>query len=219
MRDNGSGMEPDVLAHIFEPFYTTKGLGHGTGLGLATVLGVVKQNGGYIDVQSAPDHGAQFRLLFPGIPADAAEQEASLPTMAPPRGTETILLVEDELAVGFITKRILEDLGYHVLAASSPEKAMELAEQHGESITLLLTDVIMPGMTGRDLARRIHTRWPTIRCLYVSGYTADIVAKRGVIKPGLAFLAKPFSREQLALKIREVLTDSGPPAVDTQPGG
>ncbi len=204
VRDTGRGIDAGALPHIFEPFFTTKGTGEGTGLGLATVFGVVKQNDGFITVDSAPGLGATFRIHLPRYAGDAAEQPAaSFATM--PRGAgETLLLVEDEPAILELGRDMLEDLGYSVVTAGSPGAAIEAAAARPD-ISLLITDVVMPDMTGRDLADRLRALRPALPCLFVSGYTANVIEHRGVVEEGLQFLAKPFSMTQLALKVRETL--------------
>ncbi len=204
--DTGCGMASDVLEHIFEPFFTTKGMGKGTGLGLATVYGIVMQNAGAINVASEPGKGTTFRVYLPRAPqADVAPKSVARPVAVRPRGTETILLVEDERSLLVTTRIFLEDLGYSVLPAASPAAAMALAEQHAATIHLLLTDVVMPGMSGKDLATRLAATRPEMPCLYMSGYTADAIAHMGILEVGVRFLPKPFSRDSLALKVRQTL--------------
>ncbi len=203
--DNGCGMDKGVLAQLFDPFFTTKPRGRGTGLGLATVYGIVKQNHGFIGVYSEPGQGSTFKIY---LPRHAADQAGASPTPAPaiaPTGAETVLLVEDEAALLKLGKLLLERLGYTVLAAGSPNQARELAEAHASTIHLLLTDVIMPDMSGRELWQRLSALRPDLKCLFMSGYTADVIAHHGVLDDGVHFLQKPFSREALAAKLREVL--------------
>jgi two-component system, cell cycle sensor histidine kinase and response regulator CckA len=204
--DTGSGMTAEVRSHLFEPFFTTKPLGKGTGLGLATVYGIVKQNGGFINVYSEPGHGTSFRIYLPAAPisADAAPVVGE-PTSPSPKGTETILLVEDEQAILQVSTLLLEGLGYHVLAAASPAEATAIAESHAGIVDLLVTDVIMPQMNGRELSRRLMTLHPGLKCIFMSGYTADAISQHGLLEPGVHFLSKPFTTEQLAAKIRQVL--------------
>jgi signal transduction histidine kinase/CheY-like chemotaxis protein len=205
--DTGCGMVPETLEHIFEPFFTTKGVGEGTGLGLATVFGIVKQNNGYITVYSEPGKGTTFKIYLPRhVLAETAQAAASAPAK-PPRGTETILMVEDEKSVRVTTHMFLEDLGYTVLVAENPEKALALAAQHPGEMHLLITDVIMPGMSGRDLAKRLLELRPTLKRLFISGFTADVIAQRGILDDGVNFMSKPFGRDALARKVREVLED------------
>jgi len=205
VRDTGMGMQPEVLDHIFEPFYTTKGVGKGSGLGLATVEGIVQQNGGRIEVASTPGAGTTFAVY---LPRHAAEEEAPPPQSPPPpvRGAgETVLVVEDEVAVLDMAAEVLRECGYTVLAAMSPSRALRLAEQHPGAIDLLLTDVIMPVMNGADLAVLVRQRRPKIKTLFMSGYPADHVANRGVLADDAHFLGKPFTVQTLAAKVQEVL--------------
>ena len=206
--DTGVGMDATVRAHLFEPFFTTKEVGKGTGLGLATVYGIVKQSDGYISVYSEVGHGTSFKIYLPRIDTPAPIQ-ASPPKDRPDRGTETILVVEDEPAVLSLSRRALEAQGYVVLAASDASDAMRVVERHGGTIHLLLTDVVMPGLSGRELADRLATRRPGIRVLYMSGYPGDAVVQHGALPHGSAFLQKPFSPDGLARKVRDVL-DANP---------
>jgi signal transduction histidine kinase len=210
--DNGCGMSRETQSRIFEPFYTTKDLGAGTGLGLATVYGIVKQNHGFINVYSEPGQGTTLDIYLPrhrGL-LDPAHPEAE--TGPHPRGQETILLVEDEPTILNVATLILRKLGYTVLEASNPEKAIGLARKHADEIHLLLTDVVMPEMNGLELARNLQALYPHIKHLFMSGYTADIIAHNGVLDQGLQFIHKPFSLPDLAVKVREVL-DAGPGAL------
>jgi len=210
--DDGCGMDQGVRAHLFEPFFTTKEVGKGTGLGLATVWGIVQQNKGFIDVESEPGRGSTFAIHLPRY-TGAVEQAHGVQAEGAIRGgREKILLVEDELLNLRMTKRMLEAEGYCVFAASTPGEAIRLAREHGEEIQLLITDVIMPEMNGRDLARNLLSLYPRLKCLYASGYTADIIVPRGVADEGMHFLQKPFSKKDLALKVREAL--DGNTAVD-----
>jgi len=202
--DTGVGMDASVRAHLFEPFFTTKEVGKGTGLGLATVYGIVKQSDGYIAVDSAPGRGANFKIYLPRIqPAQATTPPATKDR--PERGTETILVVEDEAAVLTLIRRALEAHGYVVLAAANPADAMRVVERHGGTIQLLLTDVVMPGLSGRELADRLSARSPELRVLYMSGYPGDAVVQRGSLPIGSAFVQKPFSPDGLARKVRDIL--------------
>ena len=202
--DTGRGMDADTLAHMFEPFFSTKGVGVGTGLGLATVHTIVNQNGGFIEVGSEVGLGTVFTVHLPlgeGIPSvTRVEQQAELP-----RGVETVLLVEDDPTLLNFTQRLLKQLGYSVLAASTPAEAIRLSNEHGAGIDLLLTDVILPEMNGRDLARRLQTNAPRLKCVFMSGYTADLIADHGVLHEGVDFLRKPWSNRDLAGKLRQVL--------------
>jgi two-component system cell cycle sensor histidine kinase/response regulator CckA len=203
--DSGTGMSRETVAHIFEPFYTTKESGQGTGLGLSTVYGIVKQSGGYIWVYSEPGKGTTFKVYLPRVaaPVEAKPELVELP--APGKGSETILLVEDEEAVRELANRILSAKGYSVVAAKSTREAEQFAEKHGGKIHLLLTDIIMPGTSGRELAKRITARHPGTRVLYMSGYTDNVLAQGGVLEAGLSFLQKPFTPAALVQKVRDVL--------------
>ena len=204
--DTGCGMDRETLKNIFDPFFTTKEVGKGTGLGLATVYGIVRQNKGYIEVQSEPGKGASFHIYLPWHEVQPKEDEAAAAVSAEPaRGTETVLLVEDGQSVLESSRRMLTALGYTVLPAGTPEEALRESEAYSGDIHLLLTDVVMPGMNGRDLADRIRQTRPTIRSLYMSGYTADIIARQGVLEKGVQFIQKPFSLDQLARKVREAI--------------
>jgi two-component system cell cycle sensor histidine kinase/response regulator CckA len=203
--DNGTGMNLETLAHLFEPFFTTKERGKGTGLGLATVYGVVKQSGGYVWVDSELGKGSSFKVYLPQIDEPVtAPAPAALPADSF-RGEETILLVEDADALRKLAHALLEQNGYHVLAAENGEAALKIAEQNRERIHLLLTDVIMPGMTGRTLADRLIALRTGLKVLYMSGYTDSAIADQGVLEPGTYLLHKPFSEETLIQKVREVL--------------
>jgi two-component system cell cycle sensor histidine kinase/response regulator CckA len=204
--DNGCGMDGDTLSHLFEPFFTTKAQGKGTGLGLATVYGAVRQNDGYIIAESEPGHGARFSVYLPrhaASPVGQTRGERARETIAP--GHETILLVEDEPAILRLTRVMLERQGYVVLEARTPEEAIEVAGRHAGSIDLLMTDVVMPGMNGRALANNLLSMRPKLKRLFMSGYTADIIAHHGVLEEGVHFIQKPFSADGLAAKVREAL--------------
>ncbi|MEW6502000.1 MAG: PAS domain S-box protein [Thermodesulfobacteriota bacterium] len=206
MRDNGSGMGPEVLEHIFEPFFTTKEDGKGTGLGLATVYGIVKQNNGAIEVTSAPGRGTSFRIHLPRFverhEAGTSRQTEEEPL---PRGTETVLFVEDEGSILNLGRQFLERLGYRVLTAAMPEEAIRLVENSGETIHLLITDVVMPTMNGKELAERLRQMRLELKCLFISGYPANVIDTHGVLAEGIHFLQKPFSLRDLAFKAREAL--------------
>lgn len=204
VRDDGRGMKPEVLERLFEPFFTTKPVGRGTGLGLATVYGIVQQNGGFVDVHSAPGRGSRFEVHLPATSQPIEEAVAN--EVEVPRGRgETILLVEDEAATLRTLSELIAELGYSVLAAAGADEARRVAERHAGPIHLLMTDVIMPQMNGRQLEALLSTLRPGLPCVYVSGHTADVLAPHGVLEPGLQFLAKPFSRRDLARKLRDVL--------------
>lgn len=203
--DTGQGMTPEVLEHIFEPFYTTKEVGKGTGLGLATVYGIVKQNGGFVNVYSEPDRGSSFKIYLPRFRGEA-EAKRLEPVRSPLRqGSETILVVEDEESVLLLARTALEGLGYTVLAERTPADAIRTAKNHAGELHLLLTDVVMPGMDGRQLAERLRAFRPDLKCLFMSGYTSNVIAHSGVLEPGVAFIQKPFSLSDLAEKVRQAL--------------
>jgi two-component system, cell cycle sensor histidine kinase and response regulator CckA len=207
VRDTGTGMMPELQAQIFEPFFTTRGAGEGTGLGLSVVDGIVKQSGGYITVDSAPGKGTRFKIYLPTVDEPLAVPAPSAPSK-PGGGSETVLLTEDEEPVRVITALMLETLGYRVLQAANGEEALLLAEKCREKIDLLMTDVVMPGMSGRGLADALRARDPGLKVLFHSGYTADAVVRRGVVQAEMAFLQKPFTPQALARKIRQVLDRS-----------
>ncbi|OQX18836.1 MAG: hypothetical protein BWK76_06445 [Desulfobulbaceae bacterium A2] len=206
--DTGSGMDQELQHKIFEPFFTTKEVGEGTGLGLATVYGIVKQNKGFVYLYSEPGQGSTFKIYLPRHTGTAQEADVAAEPLAIIGGTETILLVEDEGGIRNLAQSMLELLGYTVLCAENPSAALALADAHPGDIDLLLSDVVMPEMNGRELAERIRVRRPGIRCLFMSGYTADVIAHRGVLEQGTHFLPKPFSLDALAGKVREVLDSS-----------
>ncbi len=203
--DDGCGMDKETLSQIFEPFFTTKSVGKGTGLGLATVYGIVKQNNGFIHVDSHLGKGTTFNIYLPRHAEEASPTQEEIVTQLPKSSGETVLVVEDEPAILTMTLRVLDQLGYSALIASTPREAIRLAETQGREIHLLLTDVVMPEMNGRDLARRLVSIHPKLKCLFMSGYTADIIAHRGVLEAGLHFIQKPFLKKDLAVKIREAL--------------
>jgi nitrogen-specific signal transduction histidine kinase len=207
--DSGMGMSPETVAHIFEPFFTTKGGTRGTGLGLSTSYGIVKQSGGYIWVYSEPEHGTTFKVYLPQVDESAEPAAAVRLKSTPQKGTETILLVEDEEAVRDLTETVLTSYGYKVIVSQDPENAQSIAAT-GLPIHLVLTDVVMPSMSGRELARKLTQKNPNLRVLYMSGYTDDIIATGGVLEAGIAFLQKPFTPALLAQKVREVLDATAP---------
>ena len=205
--DTGCGMDEETIKHIFEPFYTTKRVGKGTGLGLATVYGIVKQNNGNIKLTSVPEKGTTFRICLPRHLGEAAQLPLSGPPKAALRGHDTVLLVEDEPAILKMGKRMLESLGYRVLTAGLPDEAVALVKKNAEEIGLLLTDVVMPQMNGLDLAAHLTQLHPELKCMFMSGYTADIITKQGLVEEGVHFIQKPFTVQDLAAKVQEALKD------------
>ncbi|MBI5745215.1 MAG: response regulator [Elusimicrobia bacterium] len=205
--DKGCGMSEEVQCRIFEPFFTTKPAGSGTGLGLSVVFGIVKQNGAEIEVESCPGKGSVFCVYFPFMQVQTPAAGAA--EAAPAGGTETILLVDDDEAMRSIGTRLLKAFGYEVLCAADGKEALELMTRRGKPADLLITDVVMPGMSGRELARELARLKLAGRTLYMSGYTDDAIMEHGVLEPGIAFLYKPFSSDGLAAKVREIL--DGPP--------
>ena len=204
--DDGCGMDAATLSHLFEPFFTTKKMGKGTGLGLATTYGIVRQNKGFIHVYSEPGQGTTFRIYLPRHTPIPQEQPRATTTQSlAARGMETILLVEDEPMILDITTNMLKLQGYTILPASSPGEALRLAREHADTIHLLMTDVVMPEMNGRDLAEKLLTLFPELKLLFMSGYTANVIAQHGVLEKGVNFIQKPFALNDLAAKVREAL--------------
>jgi CheY-like chemotaxis protein len=203
--DDGCGMDLETREKIFEPFFTTKGMGQGTGLGLATVYGTVHQSGGFITVYSEPRLGTTFKIYLPRHPG--IEPEPADPVEPSPlrRGTETVVVVEDNLALLQSISGVLKVLGYRVLPVSEPKEAIRLAQEFPGPLHLLLTDVVMPGMNGRDLVLAFRSACPGIKCLCMSGYTGDIISRQGILDQGLQFIQKPFSSHEIAEKLRNVL--------------
>jgi CheY-like chemotaxis protein len=202
--DTGGGMDAGTKARIFEPFFTTKESGKGTGLGLSTVFGIVKQSGGFIRVYSEPGQGATFRVYLPRAEGPAEEIVAAHEGEVP-RGTETVLLVEDDHGVRRAARAVLAQCGYRVLTAGNPEEAIRTFEENPGTIDLLMSDIVMPGGNGPELARRLREARPELRVLLVSGYADKAVLRHGVLEPGMPFLEKPFTPQVLARKVREVL--------------
>ncbi len=208
--DDGCGMSKDVLEHIFEPFFTTKEMGEGTGLGLATVYGIVKQNKGFINVYSEPDEGTTFRIYLPRCLEEGLSYVAEIIREVPKGKGETVLLVEDESLILGVAQVMLKELGYVVLVAGTPHEAINLAKNNTAGIQLLITDVVMPEMNGRELAQLILDIKPEVKCLFISGYTANVIAHHGVLDEDVCFLPKPFSMHDLAVKVRQALEQKIP---------
>ena len=206
--DTGRGMDDATVEHIFEPFYTSKPIGEGTGLGLATVYGIVSQNRGFIKVNSKPGHGTTFQIYFPRHDGPLDEQKQQKPPEPVPRGREIVLVVEDDSDILTIATRILKSLDYTVLTSKKPKEAVGLAEREQAAIDLLITDVIMPQMSGPELAGEILKVHPNCKVLYMSGYTADIIGQHGVLKEDIHFIQKPFTVRGLGERVREVLTST-----------
>ncbi len=203
--DTGSGMTDEVKAHLFEPFFTTKAVGKGTGLGLSTVYGIVEQSGGRIEVESASGRGTTFRILLPRVEAEESPARDRPTRGEPPRGRETILLVEDEDPLRTLAGRVLRESGYAVLEARDGEEALRIASGLPAPPDLVVTDVVMPRLGGPDLAGRLAALWPALRFLYMTGYVAEETARRGLADPSRALLEKPFSPGALLARVRDVL--------------
>jgi CheY-like chemotaxis protein len=198
-------MDKATLENIFEPFFTTKDENKGTGLGLSTVYGIVKQNNGFINVYSEHGNGTTFKIYFPRHEGASGTPKKEPAVEIYSSRNEVVLLVEDEPSVKEMSKAILEQLGYRVFSASTPAEAIQLAEEHGGAFDLLITDVVMPGMNGRELEKHLHSHYPDLKVLFMSGYTADVIAHRGVLDDGVQFIQKPFSLKGLGTKIREII--------------
>jgi len=205
--DNGSGMNKETIPHIFEPFFTTKGVNEGTGLGLASVYGIVKQNKGFINVYSEPGQGTTFTIYLPRHVGTVNQIQIEATAEPALHGNETILLVEDEPTILNMTTTMLKRLGYKVLGAGTPSDAIRLADDHSIEIHLLLTDVIMPEMNGQLLAKQLLADRPEMKCLFMSGYTANVISHHGVLEDGIHFIQKPFAKSDLAAKIRQALNN------------
>jgi nitrogen-specific signal transduction histidine kinase/CheY-like chemotaxis protein len=214
--DSGTGIDKEILAHIFEPFFTTKEVGKGTGLGLATVYGIVKQSGGYIWVDSEPGQGASFQIFLPQVSEPAAIITPGAPVAEARGGPETILLVEDSEPLRKLTRVFLESHGFQVLVAQDGEEALQVEARHAGKIDLLLTDIVMPGMNGRVLAERLLSKRPGTRVQYISGYADNFIALQGAFEQGMVLLHKPFTEEALLRKVREVLDAKGAAAVEPE---
>ena len=204
LSDDGCGMDKETLDNAFEPFFTTKKVGQGTGLGLATVYGIVKQNNGFINVYSEPGMGTVIKIYLPQIQKTIEEKEKPFATEIA-KGTESVLVVEDEASVLSLIKTALERFGYTVLAARTPSQALEMVECHQGSIHILLTDVVMPEMNGKELKERIEQLKPNLKVMFMSGYTSDIIMHRGILERDTHFLQKPFSVDSLVNKVRHAL--------------
>jgi two-component system cell cycle sensor histidine kinase/response regulator CckA len=205
--DNGCGMDVETQTHIFEPFFTTKEKGKGTGLGLATVYGIVKQSGGYVWVYSEPGRGTSFKVYLPRVWDEQISpgRDRTVEGRTLPQGTETVLLVEDEKGVRELAREYLEMTGYTVIEAENGHTALELAALHSGPIHLLMTDVVMPGISGRELSQRVKTIRPDIRVLFMSGYTDQAVVHHGILETDAVLLQKPFTVAALAAKLRDIL--------------
>jgi CheY-like chemotaxis protein len=203
--DNGTGMDLKTQERIFEPFFTTKEIGKGTGLGLATVYGIVKQSNGFVWVESEIDRGTTFQVQFPRIDQAPKTVTAEKSSITIPNGSETILLVEDEEQIRRAAVEVLTILGYQVYEAGNGIQALQLAELFTKPIHLLITDIVMPRMNGKDLAEKIKSLHPETKILFISGYTDDLISRGGTLEENVHFLGKPFSHQQLALKVRETL--------------
>jgi two-component system cell cycle sensor histidine kinase/response regulator CckA len=219
VRDTGSGMDAETLAHIFEPFFTTKERGKGTGLGLATVYGIVKQSNGYIWVDSEPGHGSTFQIFMPRYEGASEQTAQRLGRAEELHGSEQILLVEDAEPLRRLAKAFLEGAGFKVTSAENGEQALSIAAAHSRNFDLLLTDVVMPGMNGRVLAEGLTRRQPGLRVLYMSGYTDSFIAGHSVLEAGTELIQKPFTEETLIRKVREVLNEGRGRAVATETAG
>ncbi len=203
--DTGCGMDRETLEHVFEPFFTTKEIGKGTGLGLAMVFGIVRQNEGFIHAYSEPGQGTTFRIYLPRVASARPEQSQPGEAVKPRRGEETILLAEDDEAVLMLTRSVLEALGYRVITAGTPDRAIQVVGESKETIHLLLTDVVMPGMNGKAVYDSVERMRPGVKAIFMSGYTADIIHRKGVREEGVHFISKPIIQQELMRKIREVL--------------
>jgi len=203
--DDGMGMSSETISHLFEPFYTTKEQGKGTGLGLATVYGIVTQSGGHIWVYSEPGEGTTFKIYLPRVEGEVEEVLPARQEAIPVEGSETILLVEDDDLVRNMICETLKQNGYTMLNAASGDEALNLCGDHEGVIDLLVTDVVMPGMNGRELAERLSTAYPRLKTLFISGYTDHGIVHNGILDPETDFLQKPFKLDALARKIRQIM--------------
>jgi CheY-like chemotaxis protein len=224
--DTGHGMDPETLAHAFEPFFTTKGVGHGTGLGLSTVYGIVKQSDGYVWAYSEPGQGTTFKLYLPAVERPAEGDVVPAPAAVTPGRGETVLVVEDDEGVRWMTRRVLEGAGYRVKEAAEGAAALELLQRDGAAVRMVLTDVVMPGMGGRELAARLAGLRPDLPVIFTSGYTDGEIVRRGLLAPGAVIVHKPFTPDAIVRVVRERLDAAslrsmpppatGPAALDSQ---
>ncbi len=205
--DTGSGIDKETQEHIFEPFFTTKEVGKGTGLGLSTVYGIVKQNNGFIWLYSEPGQGSTFKIYLPKVKGNAEPEEREQTPVDDLSGSETVLIVEDDDSLRNFAQKILHIYGYRTLNAENGEDALRVCKEHDGQIALMITDVVMPKMDGREAAERLQPLYPQMKVIYMSGYTDDAIVHHGVLEPGLNFLEKPFTLESLARKVREVLDE------------
>jgi CheY-like chemotaxis protein len=211
IRDTGHGIDAPSIERIFDPFFTTKAAGKGTGLGLDTVRTIVKLAGGAIRVRSVPGEGAEFTVLLPRAPRAEAFVKAAEPLRPGPAGSETLLLVEDDECVSRLLGYVLGHRGYQVLEARCPEEALRLFAAHGPHIDLVLTDMVLPGMSGRELAARLLAERPELKVIYMSGYPDDVLVRTGALSPEMSFLQKPLRPEAVAAKIRDALDSPSRP--------
>ncbi|MCF8083795.1 MAG: response regulator [Deltaproteobacteria bacterium] len=205
--DTGTGMSPETQAQVFEPFFTTKEMGVGTGLGLSMVYGIVKQSNGYIWVYSEPDKGTTFKIYLPRVETGTVDRQAEKPDFEDLQGSETILVVEDEASVRNIARKVLSRYGYTVLMAGNAEEALEVFGKHKRAVHLLLTDVVMPGRSGKKLAEKLQKQKPGLRVLFMSGYTDNSVVRNGALEEGIPFIQKPFAPDSLARKVKTLLME------------
>ena len=203
--DTGIGMDEETQKHIFEPFFTTKGIDEGTGLGLSTIYGIVKQNDGFIWVYSEPGQGTTFKVYLPKVKADVKAEEKEQTPVENLGVSETVFIVEDDDSLRNLAQKALQQHGYRVLTAENGEDALRISKEHEGAIDLMITDVVMPKMGGKETAERLQPLHPQMKVIYMSGYTDESIVHHGVLAPGLNFLEKPFSPEGLARKVREVL--------------
>jgi signal transduction histidine kinase/CheY-like chemotaxis protein len=208
--DTGTGMTPEVKAHLFEPFFTTKAPGKGTGLGLATCFGIVKQSGGLIEVESELGQGTTFRIYFPRVEGAVAQVRDRNPSALVAGGTETVLVVEDETVVRDLAAATLREKGYTVVEAGNGEEGLRMARQHNGKIDLVLTDVVMPVMGGKEMADNLQRTYPKVKILYTSGYSEEVIGHHGLLRPGIEFVQKPYLAVTLARRVREVLGGYAP---------